>query len=212
MEERALTSVAIEGVTKSTVPPGEVKRRAARIGELDSTYTATKKDAAKTLRRLEQQADHHGKIAVGTGGVGIAAGIAAGALVVASPANAVWVAALTGVGTGALSFQTRMALEGFSRDAVAQVYNDTITRMREADGEYLAAIKVLISHKEDWAAGKWDAEEAKAAQALGRFSSAASIVPLPAGSAEVESLKQKNVELNTKIEELQRKVEELSKP
>jgi len=204
--------------SRGVLPPSDAKpseqdiaERQKYLDKLEKSHEDINALARKTLGHLKRQANNNSKLTLATGGVGIASGIAAGALVVASPANAVWVAALTGVGAGALSFQTRAALEGFSRDAVARVYNDTITRMAAADTQYQASYQELVANKTTWTDAKWDEVAGAAEVSLQKYRSAATLVALPSGTEEVETLKQRNVELTSQLDQLQKQLDKIKK-
>jgi len=163
------------------------------------------------LDELRRTADNRSNLTLFTGGAGIASGVAATTLAVASPANVVWVAGLSAFGTGVLSFQTRAALEGFSRDAVARVYNDTITRTQGTIAQIGADFEFLRQHV-DSLDDSFDKRAGELDNRIVSLRSAAILTPLIIGTdQDIEELKKRNVEILKQLEETQKQVDELKK-
>ena len=186
-------------------------QRKQYLTELDASYTKITGIAEKTLKQLHKEADHYSRLTLGTGVVGIGASIAAGALVVASPANAVWVAVFTGIGAGSISFQTRTALEGFSRDSVAQIYNDTLSKLNTSASEFQSgyySLKVLQSSSKR---SEWFEAAARSEKALQNYYVTALLLPLPTSSASAEQLKQQNEAFKKQLDDLNAAIDKLKK-
>lgn len=181
--------------------------RAAHEVELQKKFEEISNQAQVTLRGLQRKADNYSELTLGTGAVGIGAGVAAGALVVASPANIVWVTALTGIGAGAVSFQTRTALEGFSRDVVARVYNETLVKLNSHAKEFGdAAAKMRASHN-DTDTSAWNTAQGQAVAALVNLQTAALLIPIATGPSDTAELKKQNEELLAALKQIQGAIE-----
>ena len=188
----------------------EKKKRKEHLENLTKTHADITAIGAKTLGKLKREAEHNSARTLWTGGVGIAAGIAAGALVVASPANVVWVTALTGIGAGTLSFQTRAALEGMSREAVARVYNDTLTKLTLYETQFEASYELLWANQTIYLPGIWDAEAAKAEVSLEKYRSAAMLVSLPSATEDATAIMQRQVELMEQFVQMRENIKKLT--
>jgi PKD repeat protein len=94
--------------------------RSKEIVDLETQFEKSEKAYEKQYSKLCQQAQLFGVSAVAFGWAGLGAGIAASALVVASPANVVWVAGLSSFAGGAGLFSSVAGEQGFTKYAVAQ--------------------------------------------------------------------------------------------
>lgn len=93
---------------------------------LDERYAymaVLKSEMDVQIASLEREAKDAGYFDLSLKGVGIGAGIASAALIVASPANAAWVAGLTAVTTGALAFEDKATEVGISTTIAIQKEN-----------------------------------------------------------------------------------------
>ncbi len=79
-------------------------------------YDTALKQLSYDQREIDKMGKRYSGATLSMSGAGIASGIAATSLAVASPANAAVVAGLTGFGSGMAAFQTMYADEGFARD------------------------------------------------------------------------------------------------
>lgn len=199
-------------ITKAAEVSPELKvARLKYIEKKQSEFLEIMTVIDKKLDDLRRTADKNSALTLWTGGAGIASGVAATTLAVASPANVVWVAGLSAFGTGVLTFQTRAALEGYSRDAVARVYNQTITKIQKstsqigADFEFLRQYVDLTGDVFDKRAGELDGR-------IVSLYSTAILTPLIVGAdQDVEELKRRNAEILKKLEDAQKQIDELKK-
>lgn len=90
------------------------------------------KGFTKQVERLTGEATWWGLESVGIKRAGLLAGVAGAALVVASPANAVWVAALSGFSGAANGFTASSAQEGFSKSVIASYIKPVIEEVGTA--------------------------------------------------------------------------------
>lgn len=123
-----ISRVSPTGSNIIVVPLNVLNEREKLIYELcntiDGVYYIELDKVSKRTESLEKDGKLFSTISLGIQLVGIAAGIAATALVVASPANAAWVAALTGVSSGAATYTLASSNEGFTRrDAISYQNN-----------------------------------------------------------------------------------------
>jgi len=139
---------------KIPAPVVQARRNYLEIKEL---YVELLKAAIDLkIAGLNKQARQAGYFALGNKAVGIGSGIASAALVVASPANAVWVAGLTTFSTGLIAFEGRAEELGFST-LVANIKNDAIKKkaakalggFNEINFEYLYPYSSNATQK-DW--------------------------------------------------------------
>lgn len=84
------------------------------------------------------------KVTVGL--VGIGTSIAAAALTTASPANAVWVAGLSGISGGVVAYQTSLESQGYSREAVAAIQNNAHQQIAKRMSTFDAAYEQLKTY------------------------------------------------------------------
>jgi hypothetical protein len=85
----------VAGLSQGSSGAKKAERQAV-VDILDTRYQEVRANAAEVMTDLDKKANKFSRIDISVGIGGIAAGVAASALVVASPANAVWVAALSG--------------------------------------------------------------------------------------------------------------------
>jgi hypothetical protein len=191
--------------TKTEIPPELKEKRLQYIDNQRSEYQKIMDKIDSKLDDLRRTAEKNSTVTLWTGGAGIASGVAATTLVVASPANAVWVAGLTAFGTGVMTFQTRAALEGYSRDAVARVYNEIIAKIQDATSQIGVDFEFLRSNVES-TGDVFDKRAGELDQRIIRLHTAAILTPLIVGTdQDIEELKRRNVELQSQIDEIKKK-------
>ncbi len=118
-------------VKEGEIPAPVVQARRNYL-EIKELYVELLKAAIDLkIAELNKQARQAGYFALGNKAVGIGSGIASTALVVASPANAVWVAGLTTFSTGLIAFEGRAEELGFST-LIANIKNDAIKEKAES--------------------------------------------------------------------------------
>lgn len=123
----------------------DAENRAKDIKAIREWYGEVSRNAATVQADMRKEADVFSATNLGIGGTGIAAGVAASALVVASPANAVWVAALSGAAASAAGYQTSLATQGLSRQAVAEAYELYNTSFINATNVYAEDMSSLTA-------------------------------------------------------------------
>jgi len=219
-----LFSIALLGCNAYTMKPlkaGDIpsgvplkaEEKLKFLKSVDNCYSQINDRAVWRLNRLKWEADNYSIAKLSLDGVGIGCGIAAAALIVASPANAVWVAALGGVTTGVVGFQSRSAGEGFARDAALRVYDESKEKMENAANAYLVQYENLakLTPKDDNDA-EWRVAAAGAVSALLKYYNAVVFVSLPRGLPEdVEKLKRLQEDQKRIQDEQNKNIQELLK-
>lgn len=154
------------------------------------------------LEKLRCTADKNSAITLLTGGAGIASAVAATTLAVASPANTVWVAGLSAFGSGVMTFQMRAALEGYSRDAVARAYTETIAKIGETTAQIGADFDFLRKNIES-TDDRFDKRAGELDEKIIKLYTASVLTPLIAGTdQDIEDLKRRNAEIQQQLKEL----------
>jgi len=181
-----------------------LEERNKYLSEIQVAHKSIQKEAAALFEEIRSSADNNSETSLTVSGIGIASGIAATALVVASPANAVWVAGLSGVSTGALGYQTRLAQEGFTRDAVYREFERLASEYKTANSEFGEALSILKSNVNTTDFKKWDEGVALAEKSLKEMESTVTLKYLPTGLAEdLEKIKNRDEEILKQIKILQ---------
>ena len=200
-------------LTKRLTAEQRTEARDKQLDDLSAEYTKALPEAQGRLNTLKGQADRRSGATLGTSLAGIASGITAGVLLVASPANAVWAAAFTGFGTGVLSFQAQMFNEGYSRQTIARIYEDTMNKMAAANEQYETNRHFLVQGKDTLSTDDWNRYLALASGAIIKMHAATIFVPLPIGTPDdLEDLKKNNAELKKLVEDLNAKVLKIPEP
>jgi PKD domain len=106
--------------TIPTVQTSLYDARQQEILTLQSDCDQNQKDFEKQADKVTGQANFFGISQVGISWAGLGSGIAATALTVASPANAVWTTIMAGFAGGSAGFAAAAAQQGFSKAAIAQ--------------------------------------------------------------------------------------------
>lgn len=199
----------IEYLENRTVTSEIQQKREQYIEKKHSEFTQIMNVLNNKLEELRNKADNNSNLTLWSGGLGVASGVAATTLVVASPANAIWVTGLSTFGTGVLTFQSRAALEGYSRDAVARVYNQIITKISQAsilignDFEFLRQNVKSSGDDFDERAGELD-------KRIIELHSAAILTPLIVGiDQDIAELKRTNAEIKEMLDQAQKDINEL---
>lgn len=202
-ESRVLgASAKITKPTKDEEAPSQelIDSRKDALNNLYKEHQRIVGDVENKLKSLQDNAENNRSWAFKTGAVGVVATITSGALMMASPANAVAAAILTTTGTGVLSIQNISTSQGYSVDAATRVYKETVSKMTAANDEFSNAFEELQKniHTPNYT-HTWDEKEAVATKALMKLKSATVFVSIPTGSdndlkvvtKEVEGLKNK---------------------
>lgn len=127
----------------------DLNNRDKYINWINKSYAEFQNGYDWTMDELNKQAVGSSLVRIGTTGSGIAAGIAATALVVASPANAVWVAGLGGFSTGILGIQSVVTREGYSKVAFARVLKKYKEKLDKLLVEYNKSYTELLKAKDE---------------------------------------------------------------
>ena len=199
--------------TGQVVPPpsqasaaGAKTDRNAELKKLKEEYNSASTKAEESLNNLKKRADKRSGGMLWTSAAGIASGLTASVLLVASPANAVWAAAFTGFSTGILAFQDQLSEEGYSRLAVARIHETTQKTIIDANTKYLTNVLILQTRiegsnalsKEDW-----NKYLALAWEAIAEMTSAARFTSMSMGtSADVQQIKKQNEEILEKLKKI----------
>ena len=195
-----LSFLKTESPTVTEDPQKRTEARDKQLNDLSAEYTKALTEAQGRLNTLKGQADRRSGATLLTSVAGIASGITASVLLVASPANAVWAAAFTGFGTGVLTFQTEMFNEGYSRQTIARIYQDTMNKMVAANEQYETNSNSLVQGKLTLSANDWNNHLALASGAIIKMHAATIFVPLPIATPEdIAELKKQVEDLNAKV-------------
>jgi hypothetical protein len=205
--------VAKERGQVANIPDQKVlEAREKYLADIKQEFIDLDKLGNESLNGLLTKADRNSRTSIAVGTLGALSGITAGVLLVASPANAVWAAAFTGFGTGALGFQTRMAMEGYSRPAIARLFTNAILRCEKAKAEFLTAYNTLVSLKGNPDSEQWDKNAGAAELALLKLRSEVLRVSLPMGEEEDLVWQRKAMEeFSTQLNQVQQTVNEIKK-
>jgi hypothetical protein len=186
------------------------KQREEQLTQLDKAYSNALSEAQDKLVTLKKRADRRSGVNLGINLAGIAAGITAGVLLVASPANAVWAAAFTGFGTGVLSFQTQLIDEGYSRDSIAHIHQETMDKMAAASEQFAIHYKSLQAGKDKFdiqGIQEWNNHLALADDAIIKMNVATIFTPLSVGTTDdIEKLKKANADLKKRLDDIDAKI------
>lgn len=179
--------------------------RKARLDDLIKDYEKALRPAEVKLLKLNDQANRRSGVTLATAFIGIGAGLTATVLLVASPANAVVAAAFSGASTGILGFQNQMFMEGFSRQAIGRIHEETNDKMRAAHDKFSINYGILSNGINSMTTDDWNKYFALASSAIIDMEAETIFTRLPMGTSEdVESLKKKNEELKKTIKDLQK--------
>ena len=182
------------------------------ITGLKATHKSIENKASKLFEEIRDLADQNSETSLAVSTVGILSGITATALVVASPANSVWVAGFTGASTGALGYQTRLAQEGFTRDAVQREFERLASEYKAANAEFGEALAILQVNLNSTDLTEWNGGIAKAEKSLNEMETLVTLGYLPAGIVEdLEKIKMRDEEILNQIKILQNQNNELKK-
>lgn len=156
------------------------ENRSQQYNVLMMRYAEYVEYSARVLHQVEEDGEYNARLTLGVGVGGTLSGIAAAALVVASPANAVWVATFSGLSAGAVGFQTNAALQGFSREAKVAVYNELRGELKAAQAEVDAAFDKLNQALTDPDPQIWQQAVLRTSQKLNMLRAAALYPPTAA--------------------------------
>jgi len=190
----------------------EPQMRQEFLDKLNRAYVQINNNANKLLKRMALQADGNTTFRLCLDGAGIGCAIAAGALIVASPANAVWVAALNGVTAGVLAFEASTRQEGVSRDAIVRMYDKAVGDIKQAGETYLTRYEELV--KETGKANnddKWRDAAAAALSALLKYNHTVMYFPLSYGAAEdLQKLKDAQTVFEQELDKFGKMIKDLT--
>ncbi len=176
----------IEAIMQETpLTSADLSDRGKDIAALRTWYHEVSKNAAEVQDDMRKEADLFSATHLTVGGVGVAAGIAAAALVVASPANAVWVSALSGTAAGAAGYQTSLATQGLSREAVAEAYkaySETFTNSTGTYADDMAKLNACLKCPDD----QWFARRGTVEADIIRLQALALSPPMRQGEKELQ--------------------------
>jgi hypothetical protein len=186
----------------------EESRETAReqfIKELSDGYEKLTVIAKENIEYYENRAKRYGSYSLAFTAGAICAGISVAALVAASPANAVWVAALSGASTGILSYQVFTEGAGYSREKWVELHNAAIKEIVDKETAYLTAFYKL---KLSLAAGgdNWDQLAAETSKAFAELRSVVVFKKIPVGDVEktekaIKEIQQNIKDINQKIKD-----------
>lgn len=160
---------------KRTPPVDDMTRRKEYILALADAGSDLGLEAGKISKGYRARIENVSAEFRGWTLLGIGSSIAAAALAVASPANATWVAALSGVSAGVGGYQAKVAEDGYSRDAVMVAYDEFREGFAIASREFAAALGNLAAAVEK-SPSEWVTVQVQAASA---FESLKAVVMFP---------------------------------
>lgn len=135
--QQSLKSLVDQKVAKT---PNEdhtpLRERQNQVNALASAMDAEVKRFEERVKELTGEANLWGYEAMGMKRIGLAAGIGAAALVVASPANAVWVAALSGFSGGVNGFSAAAETEGYSKGIIAAYVQPIVLELQKEVSDF----------------------------------------------------------------------------
>ena len=163
-------------------PPGDTTMRMQYIAGLEDAYLKISKNGVATLSDLKERAEKRSVWIVASGGVGMGSGVTSSALLVASSANAVTAAILTGVASAVIALQSSSVLQGWSPEAIDRIYEPILKNMQDAEKNYQDKSATLLANVDasdsDWAKAANDAM-----MALDKYNSAMKYMPLAVGQS-----------------------------
>lgn len=110
----------------------EIDDKVAMLQKLELDFDTETRLFEKELRKLTRTGNLWGYEGVVIKRAGLLAGIGAAALIAASPANAVWIAGLSGFAGAANGYASASGAEGFSKAAVAAYMKPIVERANRA--------------------------------------------------------------------------------
>ena len=197
-----------------TIPQLEVQFTARNnyIIGLKATHKSIEKKASKLFEEIKDLADRNSETSLAVSTVGILSGITAMTLIVANPANSVWAAGFTGASTGALGYQTRLAQEGFTREAVQREFERLASEYKAANAEFGEALAILQVNLNSTDLTEWNSGVAKAEKSLNTMETLVTLGYLPTGIVEdLEKIKMRDEEILNQIKILQNQNNELKR-
>jgi len=187
--------------------------RAKYITDKKTDYKRVRDEAPAVFTKMYEVANGNSRNSLIVSGIGIASGLAASVVLVASPANAVWAAGLSGVATGTLGFQTRLAQEAFTRAAVSREYTRLKSEFDNGANEFSAGMTLLVSYQSDTSTQgttKWNEGVAKVENGLSRMDRVLIYQFFPmAIDDDLTAIKERDEEILAAIKALYEKNEEL---
>jgi len=208
-----LSALKQESSTVKANRAQQAEERKRTLEALKTQYLYAFSLASDRLNTLKTQADRRTQFTVGTSLAGIASGLTATVLLVASPANAVWASGFAGFSTGVLGFQSQMYEEGYSRQTIARIYEATMNKMVAAYEEYGTNYSALEKGIDDLEPDKWNEHLSLASGAIVKLHAASVFVPLPMGAAEdIAELKKSNAELKKRLEDISAQIRNAKPP
>lgn len=129
----------------------------------------------------EEFAKDVGALRTSIGVAGVAAGITATALIAASPANAVWVAAFAGFAGGVAGMNTVFDNNGYSREQVAGLETAVIQRYAAASKALRLGVLFEIANDPTSTPAAWIKELETQEQALAELRALALTLKVPLG-------------------------------
>jgi hypothetical protein len=181
----------------------QLPSRNTYIISLKMTHKLIEKRAISLFNELRSLANKKSITSLSVSTVGVLSGIAATTLLVASPANIIWVTGLTGLSTGALGYQTRLAQEGFSREAVQREFEKIASEYKDANSEFGDALAILQANLNSTNVTDWNLGVSKAEKSLSTMETLTTLGYLPKGTQEdLNKIKAKDEEILNQIKQL----------
>ncbi|MCW5556096.1 MAG: hypothetical protein KIS67_28565 [Verrucomicrobiae bacterium] len=132
----------------------------------------------------QAQAAKIGRWKTGIGISGIASGIAASALIVASPANAVWVSVLSGYAGGVAGMNSVFDNNGYSREQIAALETTVVQEYAAVSAEINLEVLFALANDVATTSEKWLEELGKQNRAMTRLRALALTLKIPTGSSQ----------------------------
>jgi hypothetical protein len=200
---------------KNTANISEVEKAAknneldAKLAELQKVQDAFDKEMQTfeaDLKTLTKNANLWGYEGVIIKRAGLLSGIGAAALTAASPANAVWIAGLSGFAGAANGYASASGAEGFSKSAVAAYLKPIVKQVNEVALEFsLAEARLYLWNPDDKT--KFIEAMGKQQRVVGRLQAARIQLLQPVTSVEPDENVRSLVETQKAlIEELKKKI------
>jgi hypothetical protein len=103
--------------------------------------------------------------------------------------------------------------EGYSRPAIARIYEATMNKMVAAYEEYGTNVFALDKGIDGLNTKEWNERLALASGAIVKLDAASIFVPLPMGTAEdIAELKKRNTELNKRLDDMSARIKKILPP
>ncbi|MBI3877301.1 MAG: hypothetical protein HY300_15315 [Verrucomicrobia bacterium] len=138
-----------------------LNERKTAVEDMEKQMVLNHDAYVKELEQVVGRANKYGGEKVWLGRAGLASGIAAGALIVANPANAVWVAALTGFAGGVAGFSAVSESEGYSKVLLIRNASEINAKVANAYTNFTTATlwEMALTNERDQV--KWETEWSK---------------------------------------------------